>query len=174
MLSHHLYSEPFPTLSDNFDEEFSCLIQFLSLGSKPDSIASTVAIACLNWTCNEPERLIQTWCQEYISFVQKSLIGARVLIISFQFFINIHLFLQKLLRDAPLVWRRPSLLKLPRIYDQLFMFFHQRQCRVCSKVPKDPSICLICGTLVCMRESCCRSESCLEAVFVSIYISFID
>jgi len=105
---------------------------------------------CLNWTCEQPKQLVRTWCQEFTNFASNSLIGAR-----------------KLLRSPPLVWKRPSLLRLPALYDQLFMFYHQRQCRFCSKVPKDPSICLICGTLVCMRENCCRSESCWEAVFHS-------
>lgn len=171
MLSHHLYSEPFPQMSDNINEEFNTLVQFLYLGSKTDLFNNNSITHCLNWSCDTPLQLVQTWCQEYINFVSKSLISSRVMPfpINFRSFYSLFFaFLQKLLKDPPLVWRRPSLLRLPKVYDQLFMFYHQRQCRVCSKIPKDPSICLICGTLVCMRESCCRSESCLEAVFVRL------
>ena len=79
MLSHHLYSEPFPQLSDNITEEFNTLVQFLYLGSKTDLVNNNSITHCLNWTCDTPLKLIETWCQEYINFVSKSLIGARVM-----------------------------------------------------------------------------------------------
>ena len=71
---------------------------------------------------------------------------------------------QKLLRSRPIVLQRPSLLRLPPTYDQLFLFYHQRVCKKCNKHPKEPCICLVCGTLICMREGCCRSNTTLEAV----------
>ena len=37
-----------------------------------------------------------------------------------------------------------------------FQFYHKKQCDQCGKVPKDPAVCLMCGTMVCMRETCCR------------------
>ncbi|XP_054165403.1 E3 ubiquitin-protein ligase ubr3-like isoform X2 [Oppia nitens] len=160
MLSHHLYSEPYPkplttttttTTTDNIAEEFQLLSQFLQLAATSSTSSSSSSGQTMRWATSQPRQLVHTWCQQFTTFAQQSLIGA-----------------QKLLRDPPVQWRRPALLRLPALYDQLFMFYHQRQCRVCNKVPKDPSICLICGTLICMHEACCRpSESCLEAVFHS-------
>ena len=43
------------------------------------------------------------------------------------------------------------------IYD-LFQSYHKKQCDQCGKVPKDPAVCLMCGTMVCMRETCCRKQ----------------
>lgn len=43
-------------------------------------------------------------------------------------------------------------------------YYHQKKCSTCNSVPKDPGICLICGTLVCMRQFCCRQNEMLEGV----------
>ena len=59
----------------------------------------------------------------------------------------------------PILIQRPSLLKLPPTYDQLFLFYHQKRCTKCRKIPKEPCVCLVCGTLVCMRDPCCRSSN---------------
>ncbi len=79
MLEHHLYSEPFPLLDDNRIEEFKTLTQYLGLRllSKYHS-ENDLIIKSLNWTCEKPMKLIQTWCQDYINFASKSLIAARV------------------------------------------------------------------------------------------------
>jgi len=53
-------------------------------------------------------------------------------------------------------WMQPQLLRLPRNYDAIFQFYHKRVCTVCQKVPKDPTLCLLCGVMVCLREACCR------------------
>ena len=29
---------------------------------------------------------------------------------------------------------------------------------MCHKVPKDPTVCLMCGTMVCLKEDCCKTE----------------
>lgn len=63
-------------------------------------------------------------------------------------------------------WAQPRLLLLPGRYDQLFQYYHSRACRLCHSVPKDPSVCLVCGTLVCLRENCCRQQAYYEAVHV--------
>ena len=39
-----------------------------------------------------------------------------------------------------------------------FQFYHKKKCNQCDKIPKDPAVCLICGSLVCMRENCCRKN----------------
>lgn len=65
-------------------------------------------------------------------------------------------------------WAQPRLLSLPGRYDELFQYYHSRACSSCHNVPKDPSVCLVCGTLVCLRESCCRQQAHFEAVHHSI------
>ena len=71
-----------------------------------------------------------------------------------------------MVREHYILSHRPRLLQLPTIYEQLFMFYHKRTCLKCHKVPKDASICLICGRLICIRDSCCRTGSVLEGVTV--------
>lgn len=34
-------------------------------------------------------------------------------------------------------------------------------------VPKETSVCLLCGTIVCLKQRCCVEEECCEAVRVS-------
>lgn len=82
MLGHHLYSEPFPALVEDINQEFDILTQYLCLGSQSlnntNIIDRNSVINSLNWTCEQPKQLIQTWSQEYISFASKSLIAAQV------------------------------------------------------------------------------------------------
>ncbi|KAI8436454.1 hypothetical protein MSG28_010027 [Choristoneura fumiferana] len=58
----------------------------------------------------------------------------------------------------------PALLRLPRDYDRLFSYYHERVCLQCGAVPKEASVCLLCGTLVCLKQACCRSHQQAEAV----------
>ena len=37
-------------------------------------------------------------------------------------------------------------------------YYHKRRCVVCHKVPKDPTVCLMCGTMVCLKEDCYKTE----------------
>lgn len=52
------------------------------------------------------------------------------------------------------------------MYEELFMFYHKRPCETCNNIPKDPSLCLICGQIICMREPCCRNGNTFEGVHV--------
>ncbi len=56
-----------------------------------------------------------------------------------------------------LLWKQPRLLAVPNKYDTIFQFYHKRPCRRCGNVPKDPTVCLMCGTMVCLKEPCCKS-----------------
>ncbi|XP_013792772.1 E3 ubiquitin-protein ligase UBR3-like, partial [Limulus polyphemus] len=145
LLQHHLYNENLPEIQ-NTDLEFSSLCSYLGLfSSSPSS-----SVQCLNWATPEPLVLIRTWCQEYINFVNKSVIAARNLL------------------DQPLIWHQPAVLQLPHEYSRIFQFYHQRACSVCHSVPKDPSLCLVCGSLVCLRGNCCQKQSLCEASSHSI------
>ena len=47
-------------------------------------------------------------------------------------------------------------------------FYHRRQCTRCGLVPKEPTVCLLCGTLVCLRGQCCKVGTRNEAVAHSV------
>lgn len=79
-----------------------------------------------------------------------------------------HLFqVRRLLVSLHVEWAQPSLLALPRDYDRLFTYYHERVCLQCGAVPKEASVCLLCGTLVCLKQPCCRTQHVAEAVQVS-------
>jgi hypothetical protein len=48
-----------------------------------------------------------------------------------------------------IVYSDPSLLKLPKLYSDLFSYYSQRKCSFCSQKPKESAICLICGEHLC-------------------------
>jgi len=66
---------------------------------------------------------------------------------------------RKLILQQCTLWNQPKLLDLPHDYDTIFQYFHRKQCSVCNTCPKDPSLCLVCGTFVCMRDQCCKQNS---------------
>lgn len=67
-------------------------------------------------------------------------------------------------RSLHAAWAPPALLQLPRDYDRLFSHYHGRACPQCGAVPKEASVCLLCGTLVCLKQACCRRQQRAEAV----------
>ncbi|KAG7308934.1 E3 ubiquitin-protein ligase ubr3 [Plutella xylostella] len=74
------------------------------------------------------------------------------------------LVVRRILRSLHLSFSPPSLLSLPRDYDRLFTYYHSRVCLQCGAVPKEASVCLLCGTLVCLKQACCRQQQVCEAV----------
>lgn len=152
LLHHHLYDEELPFIS-TLHEEFSLLGKFLSLGlseankNKYSRIHDGIkAHHFLHWISPTPLSAIWTWCEDLSNFVGRSQIVAR-----------------SLLNSQNISWRQPRLLELPQAYDNIFQFYHRRQCPKCNLVPKDPSVCLVCGTMVCLRDSCCKQQNIFEA-----------
>ncbi|KAG6449176.1 hypothetical protein O3G_MSEX005907 [Manduca sexta] len=74
------------------------------------------------------------------------------------------LVVRRLLRALHVAWAAPRLLALPREYDRVFTYYHERVCLQCGAVPKEASVCLLCGTLVCLKQPCCRRHQVAEAV----------
>ncbi|XP_054716089.1 E3 ubiquitin-protein ligase ubr3-like [Uloborus diversus] len=148
LLQSHLYEESSLPFYCKDDEEFECLCQYLGL--LPPESKDPTATSCLKWTVHDPRILIKTWCQDFVNFSNKSIMASRALI---QRTIKFHL---------------PQLLRLPHNYDDIFKYYHKKPCSVCNEEPKDPSLCLVCGTMVCLRESCCRQQSLFEAVMHSV------
>lgn len=74
-------------------------------------------------------------------------------------------------RNYPLLptvnWMGPWLLRLPHLYDDVFQYYHGRPCHQCHGVPRETSVCLVCGTVVCLKENCCKTNNIFEAVQVS-------
>lgn len=64
-------------------------------------------------------------------------------------------------------WKLPHLLQLPENYNTIFQYYHRKTCSVCTKVPKDPAVCLVCGTFVCLKGLCCKQQSYCECVLHS-------
>jgi len=148
LLRHHLYDQELPFIS-SLDEEFSLLGQFLSLGLTESTRDQQTLLHdgikahhLLHWISPTPLTAIWTWCEDLSSFIGRSQVSARCLI------------------ESQLVsWGQPKLLLLPHAYDVIFQYYHRKQCPNCNLVPKDPSVCLVCGTMVCMRDPCCKQQN---------------
>ncbi|XP_055951603.1 E3 ubiquitin-protein ligase UBR3-like [Argiope bruennichi] len=130
------------------DDEFYFFCHFLGLSNLPRT--EFTAASSIEWTVSDPRDLIRTWCDDYINFINLSVIAARGLL------------------QTHIKWYPPTLLLLPHNYDDIFKYYHKKPCIVCHSEPKDPSLCLICGTMVCLRENCCRQLAHYEAVSHSV------
>lgn len=138
LLRHYIYNEPIPDIWEP-DWEFTRLAQFLGMADS-DISGRVWSGPCLGWL-TAPANLCFTWTQQVFAFAAKSLPATKKLVLMNS------------------LWKPPQLLRLPNNYDSIFQFYYKRECLNCKTVPKDPSICLICGTMVCLKEQCCRSTS---------------
>ncbi|KAH8281298.1 hypothetical protein KR018_008288, partial [Drosophila ironensis] len=146
LLRQHLYHHEMPEISAP-GLEFVRLVYYLEL------VTDSMDWDCFNASkglCFIPgtERTLpQFWCQQLMD-VRPPTDTVRELIL-----INQHS-----------LWQQPRLLELPREYERLFTYYHERPCLNCYKVPKESSICLLCGTIVCLKQNCCAENDCCEAV----------
>ncbi|KAJ8946859.1 hypothetical protein NQ318_006769 [Aromia moschata] len=44
------------------------------------------------------------------------------------------------------------------------IYYHERPCSQCHSVAQETSICLLCGTIVCLKQNCCKQQNVCEAV----------
>ena len=51
------------------------------------------------------------------------------------------------------------LFPLPDRFDQVLRRYLKAKCTNCDTIPRSPAVCLICGTLVCLNDVCCRDGS---------------
>ncbi|CAB0019689.1 unnamed protein product, partial [Nesidiocoris tenuis] len=147
LLRHYMYDEPLPEI-DSTDSEFVRLVYYLELVTEGMAWDRFNAAVALSWPS---PRAVNEWLLSLGEFINRSQIAAR-----------------GLLSEQHIVWHQPSLLSLPLLYDRIFQYYHRRQCNQCQSVPRETSICLLCGTLVCLKESCCKQLSVCEAVQHSI------
>ncbi|XP_014242045.1 E3 ubiquitin-protein ligase Ubr3 isoform X2 [Cimex lectularius] len=147
LLRHHMYDEPLPEV-DSPSSEFVRLVYYLELVTEGMSWEKFNAAVALSWPSKTH---VLDWMRQLGEFINRSQVAARVL-----------------LTEQHITWHQPSLLSLPLLYDRIFQYYHRRQCSQCQSVPRETSICLLCGALVCLKESCCKLLSTCEAVQHSI------
>ncbi|CAB3261049.1 unnamed protein product [Arctia plantaginis] len=143
LLRHHLYGNELPEVSTP-RQEFVRLAYYLEL--------VTDGMEWSEWSAGRalpPDSAIaaRAWARQLGTAAARGQLAVR-----------------RLLRSMAVEWVGPALLALPRDYDRLFTYYHERVCLQCGAVPKEASVCLLCGTLVCLKQPCCRQHQVAEAV----------
>uniref|UniRef100_A0ACB8G1N0 E3 ubiquitin-protein ligase ubr3 n=1 Tax=Sphaerodactylus townsendi TaxID=933632 RepID=A0ACB8G1N0_9SAUR len=104
------------------------------------------------WCLHSPETYLQQFCLPFLRITS---------------LLQHHLFGGELPSCQESKWDLPRLLQLPENYNTIFQYYHRKSCSVCTKVPKDPAVCLVCGTFVCLKGLCCKQQSYCECVLHS-------
>ncbi|KAM4626256.1 E3 ubiquitin-protein ligase UBR3 [Discoglossus pictus] len=147
LLQHHLFGVDLPSCQE--EDEFTVLSNCLGLlSSVPQASNQFTSASCLEWPVPAFD-LISQWCSEITLFSDKHQDQVNVLVI----------------HDTK--WDLPRLLQLPENYNTIFQYYHRKCCTVCTKIPKDPALCLVCGTFVCLKGLCCKQQSYCECVLHS-------
>ncbi|XP_063285782.1 E3 ubiquitin-protein ligase UBR3 isoform X4 [Pelobates fuscus] len=147
LLQHHLFGVDIPSCQE--EDEFAVLSTCLGLlPSSFQALHPFNSASCLDWPAPALD-LISQWCLEITLFSDQHPDQVNVLLV----------------QDTK--WDLPRLLQLPEIYNTIFQYYHRKSCSVCSKVPKDPALCLVCGTFVCLKELCCKQHNYSECVLHS-------
>uniref|UniRef100_A0A8C7NG24 E3 ubiquitin-protein ligase n=1 Tax=Oncorhynchus mykiss TaxID=8022 RepID=A0A8C7NG24_ONCMY len=142
LLQHHLYGDKLSGCPEV--EEFSGLAGCLGLLAPALQPSNPIySASCLDWTVNAFDLMTQ-WCSEVTGLSDT----------------------QTLLVQDPR-WASPHLLHLPDHYNIIFQYYHKKACTACKKVPKDPALCLVCGTFVCLKGLCCKQQGICECVLHS-------
>ncbi|CAD6218621.1 GSCOCG00011463001-RA-CDS [Cotesia congregata] len=151
LLRHHLYSQSLPDIRTT-QTEFVRLVYYLELVTEGMDWDCFNAAVALNWQNEDASvEVPRMWCNQLLAFYRRSQVAAK-----------------KLAVDQHIYWQPPKLLKLPREYEKLFTYYHAKQCCRCHLVPPEISICLLCGTIVCLKQLCCKQQNIGEAVQHSI------
>ncbi|XP_054888278.1 E3 ubiquitin-protein ligase ubr3 isoform X1 [Poeciliopsis prolifica] len=147
LLQHHLYGDNLTGCTE--EEEFSSLAVCLGLlSSAPQPSNAIHSASCLEWPYSAFD-LVTQWCDEVTG---RSLMHPEQSL--------------SLLVKEP-QWAAPRLLQLPDNYNIIFQYYHRKACSVCKKVPKDPALCLVCGSFVCLKGVCCKQQGTCECVLHS-------
>ncbi|XP_053948183.1 E3 ubiquitin-protein ligase Ubr3 [Anastrepha ludens] len=146
LLRQHLYRHDMPEISAP-GLEFVRLVYYLELVTDSMDWDCFNASKGLCFIAGTEQTLPKFWCEQLMD-IRPPTDTVRELVI-----INQHA-----------SWQQPKLLELPREYERLFTYYHERPCLNCYKVPKESSICLLCGTIVCLKQTCCAENDCCEAV----------
>lgn len=124
------------------------LVYYLELVTEGMDWGCFSAAAALSWPARGLSvALPQLWCEQLAAFSRRSAGSARRLLVA-----------------QHALWHTPRLLRLPREYEKIFTYYHERQCGQCRSVPQETSVCLVCGTVVCLKQACCKQGVACEAV----------
>ncbi|XP_075237272.1 ubr3 ubiquitin ligase isoform X2 [Lycorma delicatula] len=149
LLRHHLYEQPLPEI-DSEESEFVRLVYYLELVTEGMDWERFNAAVALSWPTSNGTHFHE-WTRHLGEFIHRSQPVAR-----------------SFLSEQHVIWHQPRLLTLPQVYDRIFQYYHRRQCLQCHSVPRETSICLLCGALVCLKENCCKQSNVCEAVQHSV------
>uniref|UniRef100_A0A182FJ46 E3 ubiquitin-protein ligase n=1 Tax=Anopheles albimanus TaxID=7167 RepID=A0A182FJ46_ANOAL len=149
LLRHHIYHAEIPEIAAPH-LEFARLVYYLELVTVSMDWDKFNASRALCFLPGTELALPKNWCDQ-LRNLRPTYESTRSLIV------NQHM-----------EWSQPKLLGLPREYERLFTYYHEQQCQKCQNVPKESSICLLCGTIVCIKQTCCKEQDCCEAVRHSI------
>lgn len=154
LLRHHVYGQPLPEVRAP-ESEFVRLVYYLELVTDGMDWGRFSAAAALGWpalaeqaTATAASTVPRAWCAQVAAFARRSRPHAA----------------RALLVDQHALWHAPRLLELPREYERIFTHYHERVCLQCQSVPQETSVCLVCGTVVCLKQACCKREVACEAV----------
>ncbi|XP_029716977.1 E3 ubiquitin-protein ligase Ubr3 [Aedes albopictus] len=149
LLRHHIYHAEIPEIPGP-QWEFSRLVYYLELVTVSMDLDKFNASKALCFLPGTELALPKFWCDQ-LREIRPTYESTRSLIVS-----------------QHIEWKQPRLLGLPREYERLFTHYHEQPCPKCQNVPKESSICLLCGTIVCLKQACCKEQECCEAVRHSI------
>ncbi|XP_055526440.1 E3 ubiquitin-protein ligase Ubr3 [Wyeomyia smithii] len=149
LLRHHIYHSEIPEIPGP-QWEFTRLVYYLELVTVSMDLDKFNASKALCFLPGTELALPRFWCDQLrqMRLPQES---TRSLVVTQQ-----------------VEWQQPKLLRLPREYERLFTYYHEQPCLKCQNVPKESSICLLCGTIVCLKQACCKEQECCEAVKHSV------
>lgn len=107
LIRHYVLYQDLPAIAED-GEEFSGLMKFLDL-VKADEASASVCQG-LNWfhakrgldADEAPDNEIDMWCANFVPLIKRNLSQARSLL------------------QVNVVWRQPSLLRVPKNYDEIF------------------------------------------------------
>ncbi|XP_017785571.1 PREDICTED: E3 ubiquitin-protein ligase UBR3 isoform X2 [Nicrophorus vespilloides] len=154
LLRHHIYNQPLPDIRAP-QSEFVRLVYYLELVTEGMDWGCFNSAVALNWPLDTDAHVHRstpsTWCLQLASYAQRYHIAAKSFLV-----------------DQHITWQPPRLLELPREYEKIFTYYHERPCSQCHSVPQETSICLLCGTIVCLKQNCCKQQNVCEAVAHSL------
>lgn len=124
------------------------------------SCSGSNRMATLYGNDQKPALTFYTWDQKFWHFAYsiKRLVFLLKLLFDFIF---------QYLLPSSFFFHPPKLVELPDQYYKIFQEYRNKTCMICNKIPRDPTICLICAEFLCFREACCEQESVRECVQVS-------
>ncbi|XP_063705432.1 E3 ubiquitin-protein ligase Ubr3-like [Culicoides brevitarsis] len=149
LLRHHIYHQELPHVAAT-NLEFARLVYFLELVTVGMDWSEFDATKALCFAEKMSIKLPIQWCSQLLDVPPP------------------HHVTRDLILQQHVAWQQPRLLRLPREYERLFTYYHEQVCPKCQKVPKESSICLLCGAIVCLKQACCKEDNCCEAVRHSI------